>query len=164
MYFFKKIKYLKVNLITGKEKYCMITLIQGIRETHGLKQSTYGCCREGIVREFSAAAAKSLQSSCLTLCNPRDSSPPGSPDPGILQARTLEWVVFPSPMHESEKWKWSHSVVSKSSRPHGLKPTRFLHPWDFLDKSTGVGCRCLLQGSSLHTAILNMDNQQEPVV
>ena len=81
----------------------MITLIQGIRETHGLKQSTYGCCREWIVREFSAAAAKSLQSSCLTLCNPRDSSPPGSPDPGILQARTLEWVVFPSPMHESEK-------------------------------------------------------------
>ena len=38
-----------------------------------------------------AAAAKSLQS-CLTLCNPRDGSPPGSPVPGILQARTLEWV------------------------------------------------------------------------
>ena len=40
-----------------------------------------------------AAAAKSLQS-CLTLCNPRDSSPPGSPVPGILQARTLEWVAI----------------------------------------------------------------------
>ena len=40
-----------------------------------------------------AAAAKSLQS-CLTLCNPRDSSPPGSPIPGILQARTLEWVAI----------------------------------------------------------------------
>ena len=38
----------------------------------------------------SAAAAKSLQS-CLTLCNPTDDSPPGSPVPGILQARTLEW-------------------------------------------------------------------------
>ena len=37
-----------------------------------------------------AAAAKSLQS-CPTLCNPRDGSPPGSPVPGILQARTLEW-------------------------------------------------------------------------
>ena len=37
-----------------------------------------------------AAAAKSLQS-CPTLCNPIDSSPPGSPIPGILQARTLEW-------------------------------------------------------------------------
>ena len=49
-----------------------------------------------------AAAAKSLQS-CPTLCGPRDGSPPGSPVPGILQARTLEWLPFPSPMHESEK-------------------------------------------------------------
>ena len=40
-----------------------------------------------------AAAAKSLQS-CLTLCNPRDNSPPGSAVPGILQARTLEWVAI----------------------------------------------------------------------
>ena len=40
-----------------------------------------------------AAAAKSLQS-CLILCNPIDSSPPGSPVPGILQARTLEWVAI----------------------------------------------------------------------
>ena len=40
-----------------------------------------------------AAAAKSLQS-CPTLCDPRDGSPPGSPVPGILQARTLEWVVI----------------------------------------------------------------------
>ena len=40
-----------------------------------------------------AAAAKSLQS-CPTLCNPIDGSPPGSPAPGILQARTLEWVAI----------------------------------------------------------------------
>ena len=40
-----------------------------------------------------AAAAKSLQS-CLTLCDPTDGSPPGSPIPGILQARTLEWVAI----------------------------------------------------------------------
>ena len=40
-----------------------------------------------------AAAAKSLQS-CLTLCNPKDGSPPGSAVPGILQARTLEWVAI----------------------------------------------------------------------
>ena len=39
-----------------------------------------------------AAAAKSLQS-CLTLCDPIGGSPPGSPAPGILQARTLEWVA-----------------------------------------------------------------------
>ena len=42
-----------------------------------------------------AAAAKSLQS-CPTLCDPIDGSPPGSPIPGILQARTLEWVAMPS--------------------------------------------------------------------
>ena len=42
---------------------------------------------------FIAAAAKLLQS-CPTLCNPIDGSPPGSPVPGILQARTLEWVGF----------------------------------------------------------------------
>ena len=40
-----------------------------------------------------AAAAKSLQS-CLTLCNPMDCSPPGSPVPEILQARTLEWIAI----------------------------------------------------------------------
>ena len=42
---------------------------------------------------FAAAAAESLQS-CPTLCDPIDSSPPGSPVPGILQARTLEWVAI----------------------------------------------------------------------
>ena len=45
---------------------------------------------------MTAAAAKSLQS-CLTLCDPIDGSPPGSPVPGILQARTLEWVAIELP-------------------------------------------------------------------
>ena len=44
-------------------------------------------------KESGAAAAKSLQS-CPTLCDPIDGSPPGSPVPGILQARTLEWVAI----------------------------------------------------------------------
>ena len=43
--------------------------------------------------DAAAAAAKSLQS-CLTLCDPVDGSPPGSPVPGLLQARTLEWVAI----------------------------------------------------------------------
>ena len=47
----------------------------------------------GLLVAAAAAAAKSLQS-CLTLCNPIDGSPPGSPVPGILQARTLEWVAI----------------------------------------------------------------------
>ena len=46
-------------------------------------------------------------------------------------------------MHESEKWKWSCSVVSDSQQHHGLQPTRLLRPLDFPGKSTGMGCHCL---------------------
>ena len=46
-----------------------------------------------VILTAAATAAKSLQS-CPTLCNPVDGSPPGSPVPGILQARTLEWVAI----------------------------------------------------------------------
>ena len=56
-----------------------------------------------------AAAAKSLQS-CLTLCNPIHSSPPGSAIPGILQTRTLEWVAISF----SDAWKWKVKVKSLS--------------------------------------------------
>ena len=82
-----------------------------------------------------SATAKSLQS-CLTLCNPI---------PGRF-SRLEHWseLPFPSPMHKGEKWKWSRSVTSNSLRPHGLQPTRLLHPWDFPGKGTGVGCHCLL--------------------
>jgi len=50
-----------------------------------------------------AAAAAKLFQSCPTLCDPIDGSPPGSSIPGILQARTLEWVAISFSMHESEK-------------------------------------------------------------
>ena len=56
-----------------------------------------------------AAAAKLLQS-CPTLCNPIDGSPPGSAIPGILQARTLEWVAISF----SSAWKWKVKVKSLS--------------------------------------------------
>ena len=56
-----------------------------------------------------AAAAKSLQS-CLILCNPIDGSPPGSPVPGILQAKTMEWVAISF----SNAWKWKVKVKSLS--------------------------------------------------
>ena len=52
-----------------------------------------GLCFSGFWIKHTAAAAKSLQL-CPTLCDPTDSSPPGSPLPGILQARTLEWVAI----------------------------------------------------------------------
>ena len=56
-----------------------------------------------------AAAAKSLQS-CPTLCNPIDGSPPDSLVPGILQARTLEWIAISFP----NAWKWKVKVKVKS--------------------------------------------------
>ena len=59
--------------------------------------------KEGLVA--AAAAAKSLQS-CPTLCDPTDGSPPGSPDSGILQARTLEWVAISF----FNAWKWKVKV------------------------------------------------------
>ena len=100
-----------------------------------------------LINSNSAAAAESLQS-CLTLCDPIDGSPPGSPVPGILQARTLEWVAISFSNAKREKWKGSRSVVSNPQRPHGLQPTRLLHPWDFPGKSTGVGCHCLFPNSA----------------
>ena len=62
-----------------------------------------------VLKHAAAAAAKSLQS-CLTLYDPTDGSPPGFAVPGILQARTLEWVAIPF----SNAWKWKVKVKSLS--------------------------------------------------
>ena len=60
-----------------------------------------------VTSEVNAAAAESLQS-CLALCNPIDSSPPGSSGPGILQARMLQWVAISS----SKAYKHAKSLQS----------------------------------------------------
>ena len=86
---------------------------------------------------------------------PHRRQPPGSPVPGILQARTLEWVAISFSNAESEKWKWSRSVVSDPQLPHGLQPTRLLRPWDFPGKSTGVGCHRLLRNSLLSASYVS---------
>ena len=91
----------------------------------------------------------SVAQSWPTLCDPVDCNPPGSSVHGMLQA-----ISFPSPMHESEKWKGSRSVVSDPQRPHGLQPSRLLHPWDFPGTSTGVGCHCLSTPLLLHISFL----------
>ena len=67
--------------------------------------------------------------------------------PSLGFSRQENWSVllpFPSPIRKSEQWKWSRSVMSDSSRPQGLQPTRLLRSWDFPGKSTGMGCHCLL--------------------
>ena len=84
----------------------------------------------------------------VRLCaTPETAAHQAPPSLGFSRQEHWSGLPFPSPMHESEKWKWSPSVASDSLWPHGLQPTRLLHPWDFPGKSTGVGCHCLLHKS-----------------
>ena len=112
--------------------------------THTHKHTHSLFCTPKLIQSYVLLlAAKSLQL-CPTLCNPRDSSPPGLPVPGILQARTLEWAAISF----SNAWKWNVKLKSLSrsrllvtpgtarnpmdrSWPHGLQPTRLLRPWIF---------------------------------
>ena len=98
-----------------------IAIIQKInhkdsKDSNGVQDQIQGKLRKEIqsIKSFRAqtishTAAKLLQS-CPTLCNPIDGSPPGSPIPGILQARTLEWVAISF----SNVWKWKVKVKSLS--------------------------------------------------
>ena len=79
----------------------------------------------------SAAAAAKLPQSCPTLCDPINNSPPGSPVPGILQARILEWVAISF----SNAWKWKVKITSEVTQS-------CLTPSDPMD--------CSLPGSSIH--------------
>ena len=113
---------------------------------------------------------------CQTLCSPWTVAQQALLSIGILQARILEQVALPtfrgssqprdqtqvshitgifSTIWVTRKWKWSGSVVSDSLRPHGLQPTRLLHPWDFPGRSTGVGCHSH-QGSPYFTMVMYM--------
>ena len=73
----------------------------GIPSLHHLTFYSWAKSNRCYFCEYTAAAAKPLQS-CPTLCDPIDGSPPGSTIPGILQARTLEWVAI----FFSNAWKW----------------------------------------------------------
>ena len=94
-------------------------ILQTLRKYHLLTEaypdySIWNCSlppTPPVSNPLAAAAAKLLQS-YSTLCNPIDGSPPGSPIPGILQARTLEWVAIS--FSNAWKWKWSRSVMSDS--------------------------------------------------
>ena len=97
---------------------------------HGLQHTRLP--RPSLICPAAAAAAAKLLQSCPTLCDPTDGSPPGSPIPGILQARTLEWVAISS----SNAWKWKVKVKSLSRVRLSVT---LLHPWDFPGKSTEWG-------------------------
>ena len=98
---------------------------------------------------FAAAAAKSLQS-CPTLWDPTDSSPPGSPVPGIFQARTLEWVAISF----SKAWKWKVKVKSLSRVRLLATPWTAAHQappsLGFSRREHWSGCHCLLHKCGLH--------------
>ena len=83
--------------------------------------------------------------SCVRLCEtPETAAHQASPSLGFSRQEHWSGLPFPSPMHESEKWKWSRSVVSDSSDPMDCSPPGSSIHWDFPGKSTGVECHCLL--------------------
>ena len=90
---------------------------------------------------------------CVT---PQTAAHQAPPSLGFSRQEYWSGLPFPSPMHESEKSKWSRSVVSDSSWPHGLQSTRLLRPGDFPGKSTGAGCHCLLQSYAEYTHIYTL--------
>ena len=140
------LKVLSERSQTLKRMWCMVAFIHEILKDKAVviryKSKIWVCqrlgFREGMAAEWpngnlcvcmvAAAAGKSLQS-CLTLCDPKDGSPPGSPIPGILQARTLEWAAISF----SNAWKWKVKVKSLQSCP------TLSDPMD-----------CSLPGSSIH--------------
>ena len=72
---------------------------------------------------------------CVT---PQTAAHQAPPPLGFSRKEHWSGLPFPSPMHESEEWKGSCSVVSDPQRPHGLQPTRLLRPWDFPGKSPTI--------------------------
>ena len=105
------------------------------------------CCHPAFLAYMQSAMlcyAKSLQS-CLTVCDPIDGS--HQAPPSLRFSRQEHW----SRCHfllQCMKVKSESEVVQSCptpSDPHGLQPTRLLHPWDSPGKSTGVGCHCLFR-------------------
>ena len=107
MYNFKKVREMKESALENRVSFKIKDM--KLVEMCSMCHLTDICELPTMLMPSSAAAAKSLQS-CPTLCDPRDGSPPGSPVPGILQARSLDWVAISF----SNAWKWKVKVKSLS--------------------------------------------------
>ena len=123
--------------------YCLL-IFENIRDT--VDRGGEGRGERGVLQRFMLLLLLLSCFSHVWLCATPEMAAHQAPL-SLVFSRQEHWsgLPFPSPMHESEKWKWSHSVVSDSLWPHGLQPTRLLHPWDSPGKSTGMGCHCLLR-------------------
>ena len=115
--------------------------IKGFKDKQKLKRIQHN------QSSFAAAAAAKLLQLCLTLCDPIDGSPPGSPIPGILQARTLEWVAISF----SNAGKWKVKVKSLSRVWLFATPCTAVYQAPlskgFSRQEYWSGCHCLLQSS-----------------
>ena len=101
----------------------------------------------------------------VQLCATPQTAPHQAPRSlGFSRQEHWSGLPFPSPMHASEKWKWSRSVASDPQQPHGLQPTRLLCPWESPGKSTGVGCHCLLQSTTRASLKEESSGRQVPLI
>ena len=92
--------YGKLIRLNGDNKFVMVPVHMSLQQ--------YSLSKFRRIGQLNTAAAAKSRQSCPSLCDPIDSSPPGSPIPGILQGRTLEWVAISF----SNAWKWK--VKAKS--------------------------------------------------
>ena len=135
----KKTPLFRENLrwTSNKELICLQTTVANV--PHGTWAMTTWCHTKSLLLLLLSRFSR------VRLCaTPETAAHQAPPSLGLSKQEHWSGLPLPSPVHESEKWKWSRSVVSDSLRPHGLQPTRLLCPWDFLGKSTGAGCHCLL--------------------
>ena len=133
----------QVSLYIKKNFWLHLELCQwqhGIEEKHDEELWSPGLCHFAMLLLLLLS-----RFSCVQLCaTPETAAHQAPPSLGFSRQEHWSGFPFPSPTHESEKWKWSRSVMSDSSWPHGLQPTRLLCPRDFPGKSIGGGCHCLL--------------------
>ena len=136
-------------MCTRGKKFGETSILYSSLEIHNAGYSTFKFLRSFDLKKCLLLVLSRF--SRVRLCaTPQKAAHQAPPSLGFSRQEHWSGLPFPSSMHESEKWKWRCSVVSNPQRPHGVQPSRLLHPWDFPGKSTGVGCHCLLQKKCLH--------------